>query len=218
MAVGRIATKAAATMRFIDIGANLTDRMYSGEYNGSNKHPADLQAVIARAQEAGVEKMIVTGGSLEESRQAVKLAEQHEQLVATVGCHPTRCGEFEADNNDSDAYFDGLLNLAQSNKGKVVAVGEIGLDYDRTKFCEADMQQKYFLKQLNLSEATRLPLFLHCRAAATDLVKILTEHREKVRTHSNTTTFNQVCTLFWSVGQCPHSVPPDAGGRSCSLF
>ena len=181
MAVGRLASKAVATMRFIDIGANLTDRMYSGEYNGSSKHPADLQAVIARAQEAGVEKMIVTGGSLEESRQAVKLAEQHEQLVATVGCHPTRCTEFEADGSDPDAYFDGLLDLAQSNKGKVVAVGEIGLDYDRTKFCDADTQQKYFLKQLNLSEATKLPLFLHCRAAATDLVQILTEYREKVK-------------------------------------
>ena len=179
--MGRFATRAAATMRFIDIGANLTDRMYSGEYNGSSKHPADLQAVIARAQEAGVEKMIVTGGSLEESRQAVKLAEQNEHLVATVGCHPTRCGEFEADGNDPDAYFDGLMALAQSNKGKVVAVGEIGLDYDRTKFCEANTQQKYLLKQLHLSEATRLPLFLHCRAAADDLVQILTEHREKVR-------------------------------------
>ena len=168
-------------MRFIDIGANLTDRMYQGEYNGSSKHPADLSAVLSRAQEAGVEKIIVTGGSLEESRQAVQLAEQHEQLVATVGCHPTRCDEFEADGGDAETYFNGLLTLAQANKGKVVAVGEIGLDYDRTKFCEVDVQQKYLVKQLELSEATKLPLFLHCRAAATDLLKILTDHREKVR-------------------------------------
>ena len=63
----------------------------------------------------------------------------------------------------------------------MVAVGEIGLDYDRTKFCDADTQKKYLVKQLKLSEATRLPLFLHCRASATDLVQILTEHREKVR-------------------------------------
>ena len=179
-AVGRLAARAAARMRFIDIGANLTDKMYSGEYNGSSKHPGDLPAVLARAEQAGVEKMIVTGGSLEESREAVKLAEQHEQLVATVGCHPTRCGEFEAEGSDPEAYLDGLLSLAQSNKGKVVAVGEIGLDYDRTKFCDADTQKKYLVKQLKLSEATRLPLFLHCRASATDLVQILTEHREKV--------------------------------------
>ena len=58
-------------MKFIDIGANLTDTMYAGDYNGTNRHPGDLAAVLDRAQSAGVEKMMVTGGSLEESRQVV---------------------------------------------------------------------------------------------------------------------------------------------------
>ena len=79
-------------MRFIDIGANLTDSMYSGEYNGSSKHPPDLEAVLKRAEAAGVVKMMVTGGNLEESRRAIELAKSHpETLTATVGCHPTRC-------------------------------------------------------------------------------------------------------------------------------
>ena len=52
-------------MKFIDIGANLTDTMYSGEYNGSSKHPPDLDAVLERAKNAGVVKMMVTGGNLE---------------------------------------------------------------------------------------------------------------------------------------------------------
>ena len=56
-------------MKFIDIGANLTDPMYSGDYNGTNRHPADLAAVLDRADSAGLVKMMVTGGSLEESRQ-----------------------------------------------------------------------------------------------------------------------------------------------------
>ena len=56
-------------MKFIDIGANLTDPMYSGDYNGTNRHPADLTAVLDRADSAGLVKMMVTGGSLEESRQ-----------------------------------------------------------------------------------------------------------------------------------------------------
>ena len=60
----------ASRMRFIDIGANLTDTMYSGDYNGTNRHPADLAAVLDRAESAGVVKMMVTGGNLEESRQA----------------------------------------------------------------------------------------------------------------------------------------------------
>ena len=57
-------------MKFIDIGANLTDPMYSGDYNGTNRHPSDLAAVLDRAESAGLVKMMVTGGSLEESRQA----------------------------------------------------------------------------------------------------------------------------------------------------
>ena len=52
-------------MKFFDIGANLTDTMYSGEYNGSSKHPPDLDAVLERAKNAGVVKMMVTGGNLE---------------------------------------------------------------------------------------------------------------------------------------------------------
>ena len=79
-------------MKFIDIGANLTDTMYSGEYNGSSKHSPDLEAVLKRAEATGVVKMMVTGGNLEESRRAIELAKSHpETLTATVGCHPTRC-------------------------------------------------------------------------------------------------------------------------------
>ena len=69
--------KTAVRMRFIDIGANLTDSMYSGEYNGSNKHPPDLESVITRAKAAGVVKIMVTGGDLEESRAAIQMAKNH---------------------------------------------------------------------------------------------------------------------------------------------
>ena len=65
-------------MKFIDIGANLTDTMYSGDYNGSNRHPPDLAAVLDRAESAGVVKMMVTGGSLEESRQVPGTEERAE--------------------------------------------------------------------------------------------------------------------------------------------
>ena len=70
-------------MKFIDIGANLTDTMYSGDYNGSNRHPADLPAVLQRARDTGVEKMMVTGGNLEESRQVV--AEEETQVIMYCG-------------------------------------------------------------------------------------------------------------------------------------
>jgi len=165
-------------MKFIDIGANLTDSMYSGEYNGSSKHVPDLESVLDRAREGGVVKMMVTGGNLEESRKAIELAKEHIDLFATVGCHPTRCNEF--DENGPDEYFNNLLKLINENTDQVVAVGEFGLDYDRTKFCTPEVQKKYFEKQLDLCQATQLPLFLHCRAAAQDFVHILSENIEKV--------------------------------------
>jgi len=165
-------------MKFIDIGANLTDDMYTGQYNGSSRHPPDLQGVLERARENGVTKMMVTGGNLEESSKAIQLAKEHPDLFATVGCHPTRCSEFV---EEPDKYFASLLQLVQDNKEQVVAIGEFGLDYDRTKFCDKETQIKYFTKQLDLCEITGLPLFLHCRAAAPDLVEILQLNRSRLK-------------------------------------
>lgn len=122
----------------------------------------------------------MTGGNLEESREAVRLSKEHHELSATVGVHPTRCGEFEVEGVQPEEYMDSLLRLIMDNRDDVVAIGEFGLDYDRTKFCEVEIQKKYFEKQLELSEATGLPLFLHCRAAAVDLVEILERNRDKM--------------------------------------
>jgi len=165
-------------MKFIDIGANLTDLMYTGEYNRTKRHDEDLQDVINRARENNVVKMMITGGNLEESKKAIALAKEHPDLYATVGCHPTRCTEFI---QDPEKYYEDLLQLALQNKEQVVAIGEFGLDYDRTKFCDKEVQLKYFEKQLDLCEATGLPLFLHCRAAAQDLVDILSKHRHRLK-------------------------------------
>lgn len=59
-------------------------------------------------------------------------------MKISVGTHPTRCGEFLVDSN----CFEKLDNQIAENKNKVVAIGEIGLDYDRLHFCEADIQKK----------------------------------------------------------------------------
>lgn len=82
--------------------------------------------------------MIITGGSLEDSAKAVELANTDERLYATVGCHPTRCLEFE--EHGPDSYTKGLTDLISSNNEKVVAFGEIGLDYDRLRFCPKETQ------------------------------------------------------------------------------
>jgi len=121
--------------------------------------------------------MIITGGSLKESRQALKLAKEH-GLYATAGCHPTRSTEFDKYNGGPEAYLQDLDKLIEGNlkgKGRVVAIGECGLDYDRTHFAPQDVQQRHFRSQLSLAKKYHLPLFLHSRAAHADFVRILRE-------------------------------------------
>ncbi|XP_047962540.1 deoxyribonuclease TATDN1 isoform X2 [Salvia hispanica] len=154
--------------------------MFRGIYNGKQYHAADIAAVLSRAWSAGVDRIIVTGGSLEESKEALAIAETDARLFCTVGVHPTRCKEFD-DSGDSERHFQALLSLAREgvDKGKVVAVGECGLDYDRLQFCPAEIQQKYFEKQFELAHAMKLPMFLHMRAAAEDFCNILERNKHR---------------------------------------
>ncbi|XP_063540340.1 deoxyribonuclease TATDN1 [Cydia strobilella] len=167
----------SALRKYIDIGANLTDDMYQGVYHGSKKHEPDLDKVLARAWAGGMDKMIITGGSVTDSKKAIELSQRDSRLFSTVGCHPTRCTEFV---QDPQAYLDDLRALIAANKDKVVAIGECGLDYERLHFCEKDVQLKYFEYQLQLSKEFHLPLFLHCRAAADDLVDILHRNQDSI--------------------------------------
>merc|ERR1740139_136456 len=91
---------AAAPAGLIDIGANLLDTTFQGEYRGKQAHPPDLRAVLERAAASGVSRCIVTAGSLEESKAAVQLVRATRQsgapvsLSCTVGVHPTRALEW----------------------------------------------------------------------------------------------------------------------------
>lgn len=167
-------------MRMIDIAVNFTDGMFRGMYNGKQYHVADIATVLGRAWSSGVDRIIVTGGSLEESKEALAIAETDARLFCTVGVHPTRCKEFD-DSGDPEKHFEALLSLAKVGveKGKVVAIGECGLDYDRLHFCPADIQKKYFEKQFELAHAMKLPMFLHMRAAADDFCGILEQNKHR---------------------------------------
>ena len=180
---------------YIDVGANLTDGMFRGEYHGKTYHDPDLDVVLRRGWDAGVEKVMVTAGTLSEAREALELAERFDhpsgetsgaddepstsmrRLFTTVGVHPTRCGEFEA-SGDADAYLESLTAIAREHScrkagGRVVAVGECGLDYDRIQFCDPETQRIWFEKQFEITRATGLPMFLHMRAAAEDFTAIV---------------------------------------------
>ncbi|KAG9445275.1 hypothetical protein H6P81_016615 [Aristolochia fimbriata] len=170
----------ASSIRMIDIAVNFTDAMFKGIYNGKQYHVADIRAVLSRAWGAGVDRIVITGGSLHESREALSIAETDGRLFCTVGVHPTRCKEFE-DSGDPEHYFQQLVSLAKEGieKGKVVAIGECGLDYDRLQFCPPEIQKKYFEKQFDLAESVKLPMFLHMRGAAKDFCEILAQNKDR---------------------------------------
>ena len=165
---------------FIDIGANLLDDMFTGNYHGSDKsyHPPDLDAVLQRSWDAGVQKIIITAGNLEEAKAALQLARTHERLFTTVGVHPTRCSEFEAYPEGPEAYMRALKEVLSdgTRDKKIVAIGECGLDYDRLQFCDAETQRRWFEAQFELAKSSNLPMFLHLRAAANDFLDIVRRH------------------------------------------
>mmetsp|Transcript_1291 Transcript_1291/g.2633 ORF Transcript_1291/g.2633 Transcript_1291/m.2633 type:complete len:459 (-) Transcript_1291:441-1817(-) len=164
----------------IDIGVNLTDGQYQGNYRGKQCHEPDLEEVLRRAALAGVDRLLITGGTLEESRQALALAHSSSSLYSTVGVHPTRSNEFER-GTTPERHIQDLLDVIRAGEGKVVAVGECGLDYDRLQFCDRDTQLRYFELQFQLAEASGLPMFLHNRNTGGDFARVMSQNRHRFR-------------------------------------
>ncbi|KAF7488151.1 Putative deoxyribonuclease TATDN1 [Sarcoptes scabiei] len=182
--------------RFIDIGANLTDLMFQGIYHGKQVHPPDIESVLERSIKIGIEKIMITGGCLEDCQKALELAKTDDRLFTTVGVHPTRALELET---DTQSRIDELVEICLNNRKKVVAVGEFGLDYDRTNFCSKDIQLKNFARQFELVERTKLPLFLHCRNSCEDFIKIIQSNRDKFKhgvVHSFDGTFDEARSIL----------------------
>ncbi|KAF9178167.1 TatD DNase [Haplosporangium sp. Z 767] len=167
--------------RLIDIGINLTDPMFRGHYHGKQVHADDFEHVLQRATRAGVDRMIVTAGNLSDCKAALDLVKGHDELFMTVGCHPTRCSEFESHPDGPEGYLSALKAMLEDPevKNKVVAIGECGLDYDRLHFCPKETQLKYFELQFDLAESTRLPMFLHNRNTGSDFGTLVSKHRSR---------------------------------------
>jgi len=139
----------------IDVGANLTHDSFD----------KDREDILARAADAGVLRMIVTGTTLSASRDALQLSRNYPgRLYATAGVHPHHAGEVDEDT------LTGLRELATDPS--VVAIGECGLDFFRN-YSPRDAQLDAFEKQLELASGTDKPVFLHQRDAHDDFTALL---------------------------------------------
>ncbi|KAL9657087.1 hypothetical protein ABK040_002713 [Willaertia magna] len=166
-------------MQFIDIGVNLTDDMYKGIYNNKNYHPSDIENILERSKNGNLKKLILTSTCYSDIYENINLIRKFQEkfpnfLYTTIGIHPTRCNEFNEENEN--LLKNEFLKIINENRDIIVAIGEIGLDYDRLHFCNKEQQLKYFEFQLELSKISKLPLFLHNRNSTEDLFNILNKH------------------------------------------
>jgi TatD DNase family protein len=130
----------------------------------------DRDAVLDRARNAGVSAFVVIGTDVDSSWRAVDLADSHSDVYATVGVHP-----HDAKSLD-DRALGALERLADSPK--VVAVGEIGLDFHRN-LSPPEAQREAFRRQLDLARARSLPVVIHAREADAEAFDILAAYEEQ---------------------------------------
>lgn len=124
----------------------------------------DLEQYNMNAKELDVDKIANVGSNLEMNQQAIKLANNYDNMYAIIGWHP----EF-ADQYDDQAQQYLIDNLKND---KAVAIGEIGLDYHWDDAPTKDVQQATFKKQLELANELKLPVSIHCRDAYEDAYQI----------------------------------------------
>jgi TatD DNase family protein len=146
-------------VKLVDSHCHLDDKQFD----------ADRDAVIARAREAGVERMmsIGTGNGPPDLEVALRLARQHDFIYATVGVHPHDASKATPET------FAALEGLAA--EAKVLAIGEIGLDY-HYDFSPRDVQRDVFVAQLELAGRAGKPIVIHTRQAWDDTLRVLRAH------------------------------------------
>ncbi len=146
-----------------DICFNFTHQAFS----------ADQRGFLDRALEAGVSTMMVTGASMDESKQALALAQKYPQfLFATAGVHPHLASEWLPEHQEQ------LQRLGEAKK--IVAIGECGLDYNRD-LSPRDQQQQAFADQLEVAATLELPAFCHEREAHEDFAEIIKTYRSALK-------------------------------------
>jgi TatD DNase family protein len=134
----------------------------------------DREDVIKRAKEAGLEAIITIGSDYDGCKGAIELSNKYDFVYAAVGIHPHDAKDF------SEEVFSRIMAWIENNN-KVIAIGEIGLDY-HYDLSPREIQREVFMKQLKYAKEVDLPVVIHSREAKKDTLKILedSEVREGV--------------------------------------
>ena len=148
-------------VRVIDSHVHLDARQFTGE----------VDEIIRRAREAGVEKMIQIGCDLESSEFAIELSRKNESIFPAIGFHPSDLQNF--DQNEEQ-----WIRLVA--EPAVVAIGEIGLDYHWDHFPHEE-QKRIFLRQIDVAKQFHKPIIVHDREAHGDMMEILKKEAKYLR-------------------------------------
>lgn len=133
----------------------------------------DTKDIIERAKEHNVKKLVCVGASLSSSVKAVEIANEYDNVFAVIGVHPDDANTF------NDQILDKLRELAKKNK-KVVAIGEIGLDYHFVQD-NKEAQKQCFIKQIELANELDLPIVIHTRDAMGDTLDIVRKYKNEIK-------------------------------------
>ena len=156
----------------IDTHAHIQDEMYT----------VSVEEIINNAKQNGVNKIICSSSSLKTALKAVEISNKFDEVYATVGVHPEEANEY------SESVEQQLEELAKNRK--VVAIGEIGLDYCY-EFATREKQKEVFIKQIELANKLKMPVVIHTRDASGDTMEILRSNLDKLK--------NGVCIHCYSM-------------------
>ena len=138
----------------------------------SRKFDEDREELLNSMQENGIGTIINVGATWKSVTTGLELVNQYPFVYAALGLHPDEVGDLNEERFE--------ILKAECQKEKVVAVGEIGLDYYWDNESH-DIQKKWFIRQLELARNLNLPVIIHSRDAAEDTLKIMKEHAQGMR-------------------------------------
>ena len=131
----------------------------------------DVDDIVSSMENDELEYIVNIGTTVKDSKKGIRLAEKYERVYTTVGIYP----EFSLDVKEDDLKT--IEEIAKHEK--VVAIGEIGLDYHRPEH-DKKSQRELFIRQLEIADRLGLPFCIHCRNAADDVYEILLEHKHLI--------------------------------------